>query len=738
MALQRFLVHYFIFPQKAGCPRSVLRGIVVKRYKNELLFVALICFTFGLLLYLETQLPFFRQFLPVGDNKLIIIMLNINLLLILLLSFLVTRALVKTYIEKKRGLWGSGLKTKLTVTLLIISIIPSFSLYILATGSFQISMDKWFSQKIEDTLDGAVQLSRFYYEDQFQRNERTAFFLAHDIGRKDLIEDEKGLARFVKKSSTEKALGYLGIHDLSGKIIHANRPFPDELQKKFMTNAWLYARGKPIQTIVPFKDGEVLVTAARIKDEAGSSLAILLIGDIIKVRGAERLNEILATSREFREARPFKKLLKYSFYIPLSLVTIMTIFFSVWVGTKMATEITTPIERMREGASIIAKGSFDINLEDKGKDEIGTLVSAFNRMARELKVAKDEIEEKRRYMEVILDNVATGIISTDKRGNILLFNKAAQNILGIQGDTWAGMTLRGVFGDSLRSHMRSFLHEARGTDGASVTKEIRLALKNDVTYARASLTILKDASRKPEGFVITFDDITHFVRAERLATWRDVARKLTHEIKNPLTPIVLSAQRLRRRLLSRFEGHEKEILDETTSVIIRSAEDIKGIVNELTKLTHVSQSKAMEDINAIVEETINLYRHLYQNITFNLEKTEIPPFRMDRDGIKRVLMNLITNSVKAIGSAEGAISMITRYESDRAIGILEVVDTGRGVPDEHKEQIFDPYFTQDNDGMGLGLAIVQSIVLEHQGRIRVEDNLPRGARFVIELPVVAT
>ncbi len=706
------------------------------KYKKEAYFTLIISLIFGFLIYLETQLPFFKKFLPIGENKLIVIILNINLLLILLLLFLVSRTLVKTYIEKKRGIWGSGLKTKLTVTLLFISIIPSFTLFILATGFFQVSMDKWFSQKIEDTIESALEFSQFYYEDLLQRYEKTSVLLAKEVGRQRLLENDSGLNAYMKKTTKTHLLGYLSIYDLSGNLIKSNISLQDGIEHELSEKTKILEKENAVRSVIPLKSGELIMAGTKIIDESGNAQAILFVGDIIKVHGTQRIQEIASANKEFKEARPFKKILKYSFYIPLSLITIMTIFFSVWVGMKMATEITIPIERMKEGASIIAKGSFDINLEDRGKDEIGTLVRAFNSMAKELKITKDEIEEKRRYMEVILDNVATGIISTDETGNILLMNRAAKNILGMEGEGWTGISLRKILGNDFRRIMKSFLKEARGTDSGSVTKEMRLNFKKDVTYIRASLTILKDEEKRAEGFIITFDDITHIVRAEKLATWREIAKKLTHEIKNPLTPIILSAERIRRKLLPHSGDKDKEVLDETTSIIIKSVEDIKGIVNELTKLTHISQAKAIEDINSIVEETIDLYKNLYQNIAFQFEKVKIPQFRLDRDGIKRVMINLITNSVKAIDSREGTITINTRYDEEKRTATIEVADTGKGIVDEDKGKIFDPYFTKEKEGMGLGLAIVHSIILEHHGRIHVEDNAPQGTRFIIELPII--
>jgi two-component system, NtrC family, nitrogen regulation sensor histidine kinase NtrY len=706
------------------------------KYKKELIIASLIACTLTLLIYLETHLPFFKKFLPVGENKMIIIILNINLLLILLLLFLVTRALTKTYIEKKRGIWGSGLKTKLTTTLLFISIIPSFTLFILSTGFFHISMDKWFSQRIEDTLDNAIEFSRFYYDNMFERYEKAGSIIAQAITKQRFLNDKNGLTAFIGKSAKNHSVSYLSVYDLYGNSMAvSNSPRP-EIEQKLLALIKASAHPADLREIIPLKEGELIVKGTAIDNEDGELRGILFVGDVLKVYGTERIREIAAAQKEFKESRPIKKILKYSFIIPLFLITIITIFFSIWVGIKMATEITIPIEKMKEGASIIATGKFDINLEDRGRDEIGTLVGAFNRMARELKITKDEIEERRRYMEVILDNVATGIISTDKRGNILLLNRAAQTILGIERDTSIGTPLKEIFGDEFRAHMKSFLKGAKGADGGSVTKEMRLNLKKDITYLRTSVTILKDEAKRIEGFIITFDDITHIVRAEKLATWREVAKKLTHEIKNPLTPIILSAERIRRRLLGNSEGKEKEVLEETTSVIIRSVDDIKEIVNELTKLTLTSQARTVEDLNKIIEETIGLYNNLYQNIHFQLDTGSIPPLQVDRDGIKRAMINLITNSVKAIDTRQGVIGVKTIYDKEKGVGIIEFTDTGAGIPDGDKAKIFDPYFTTDKNGTGLGLAIVHSIILEHHGRIHVEDNIPAGTRFIIELPVL--
>lgn len=710
------------------------------KIKKELSFIIGILVVFGALVFLETNLPNFARFFPIWENKLLVIVLNVNLLLILLLLFLITRIILKVYIEKRRGIWGSGLKKRLTSTLLFISIVPSFTLFILATGFFYISMDRWFSQQIENTLESALELSRFHYEEIFQRHMRIGSRMAEQIEKKDMTSNEKELKDFLDRYETTHVLGYLAIYDPSnGQIIRASGS--DRSDQIVRTRLKTLMSKDASREIIPSDDGEMLIVSIRIKTgtpAVGSSGPLLLLGDTIKMKGTERIKQIAVTSQEFKESRVLKKMLKYSFIIPLFLITILTIFVSLWVGIKMATEITIPIEKMKEGAAIIAKGKFDINLEERGKDEISTLVRAFNSMARELKIAKDEIENKSRSLEFVLNNVAAGIISTDKKGIIRLANSAARHILGVERESLEGMSLREIFGNDFRSLTKSFLKEVKASGGGSITMDLRLNLKKDVTYLRASLTALKDETKKIAGFIIAFDDITHVVRAEKLATWQEVARKLTHEIKNPLTPIILSAQRIRRKIMGNFTGNDRVVLDQTTSVIIRSVDDIKEIVNELTKLTRISQAKTSEDLNAIIEETLDLYRNLYHGVSMTFNREDMPLVRVDRDGLKRAFINLITNAVKAMDGSAGNIEVSTRFEAAKRTGIIEFADTGKGISDEDKEKVFDPYFTKEKDGTGLGLAIVHSIVLEHHGKIRVEDNLPNGAKFIIELPIIET
>jgi two-component system, NtrC family, nitrogen regulation sensor histidine kinase NtrY len=707
------------------------------RYK--VIYVSSFLLLSGLLVYLETRLAFFRKFMPVGENKGLIVLTNIYFLIILLLVFLAIRIIFKTYIEKKRGIWGSGLKAKLTINVFSVSVISSATLFILTSTFFYVSMDKWFGAKIENTVESARELSEFYYEDLFGRYERMSQRFADTIEAKNILGKENELSRFLAREGKANLLGYLALLDLSGHPIKTYGTLGQSTNTILEEKARAFAQKKQTRQIVPLKDGEILVLVTPVAGETGEPKALLLLGEKVNVRGTQRMKQISTTYSEFiKDARPFKKILKYSLLAPLLLVAMLSIFVSTWIGIKMATAITIPLERVKEGAAIVAKGRFDINLEEKGKDEIGTLVTAFNSMARELKVAKDEIEEKRKYMEVILDNVGTGIVSTDAKGNVLLLNRAARDILQVATADCFGIPLRTIIGQDFRKVIRPFLKSLRDEGAGSAVSDIVISLHRNAVHLRTSITVLRDEAGKPQGYIGTFDDISHIVRAEKLATWREIAKRLTHEIKNPLTPIKLSAERLRRRLLPNAEGKDRELLEETTSVILTASDDITAMVNELTKLGQTSAVRTMEDINGIIEETMATYRNLCPNISFEHRAARIPAFSMDRDKVKRALINLVTNAISAINTDPGGIRITTAYDKSRGIARIEVADTGPGIRDEDKSRVFDPYFTRNPDGTGLGLAIVNSVILEHGGRINVEDNKPKGAMMVIELPVLET
>ena len=298
----------------------------MKKHRSNLFYVLAILAVCAFLVYLETNLPFFQKFMPVLDNKLLIAILNLNFLLIMLLIFIASRILLKTYVEKKRGIWGSGLKTRLTVTVFSVSIISSFMLFFLTTWFFYASMDKWFSQKVEDTLENARDLSEFYYEDLFGRYEKMGKMLAREIRENAILDNDKELSAFIKKEGRSNFLGYLALLDLTGQPIRSYNALDEQMTPILVERSKTFRKHRDARQIVPLKDGELLLFLTTVTDSSGQPRALLFLGEKIRVHGAQSMKQISSTYREFKEARPFKKIVKYSFVIPLFLITILSIF----------------------------------------------------------------------------------------------------------------------------------------------------------------------------------------------------------------------------------------------------------------------------------------------------------------------------------------------------------------------------------------------------------------------------
>jgi two-component system nitrogen regulation sensor histidine kinase NtrY len=272
----------------------------------------------------------------------------------------------------------------------------------------------------------------------------------------------------------------------------------------------------------------------------------------------------------------------------------------------------------------------------------------------------------------------------------------------------------------------------------TISKQMTIPFREGKRTLLINLTVLRDDNEEFIGTVVVFDDLTHLLKAQRMAAWREVARRIAHEIKNPLTPIQLSAQRLRKRYLARF-GDDERVFDECTSTIIKSVDELKTLVDEFSHFARMPAAQpSPNDLNEIIGEAVTLYQEAHRNITFSfLPDPALPQLSLDRDQIKRVLINLLDNAVAAIDGT-GTIALQSRYNPDLQMATCTVADTGHGISPEDRPRLFEPYFSTKKEGTGLGLAIVNSIIADHHGFIRVRDNQPQGTVFVIELPVRST
>ena len=394
-----------------------------------------------------------------------------------------------------------------------------------------------------------------------------------------------------------------------------------------------------------------------------------------------------------------------------------------------------PIQQLAEGTHEVAHGNLDYRIESGGDDEIGTLVASFNQMTEDLKHTHSELEQRRQYMETLLANITAGVISVDRSGKVTIINKAAEQILELRAQDVLYRRYEEALGAPELQPLIEVIEQVK--DGLAVECGVRIGGAERVRMLMTVAADLRDDAGRTLGVMVFMEDLTEIQGVQRVEAWREVARRIAHEIKNPLTPIQLSAQRLRKRYENVLDG-DGAVLDKCTSTIIRQVEELKTLVNEFSNFARLPTAKLdHDDLNEVVREALFLFKEGHREVEFDFTGQEpLPPVELDREQIKRALFNLLDNAVASL-KGSGRIEIATRFDEAFGMVRLEVADEGEGIAREDRGRIFEPYYSTKEDGTGLGLSIVGTIVADHRGYTRVRQNQPRGTRFIIELPVAA-
>jgi two-component system nitrogen regulation sensor histidine kinase NtrY len=446
------------------------------------------------------------------------------------------------------------------------------------------------------------------------------------------------------------------------------------------------------------------------------------------------MHEIAQAFLEYKQLKILKRPIKFSYMMALLMVTLLIVFSATWFGFHLAKDITVPIKDLAEATNRIASGDLNFRIQMKAADEIGMLVQSFNQMTGDLQVSRSELEQRKKYMEIVLKNVAAGVISMDEKGEVSTINTSAEQMLGIRGETALEKNFSEVLPKEYVGEIERLLGDLRSSGKDSIERQVTMNLGGKSLSLLINLTALKDEEGRSLGVLAVFDDFTQLIKAQRMAAWREVARRIAHEIKNPLTPIQLSAQRLRKRYLEKLQP-DGAVFDECTRTIVRQVEELKGLVNEFSNFARMPASQPTPSrLNEIIQETLVLFQGTPKQVHFEFIPNELPILNVDRDQMKRVMINLIKNSLAAVEN-EGKIRIRTSYNPALQTVLLEVSDDGCGIPEEDKGRLFEPYFSTKKSGTGLGLTIVNAIISDHNGYIRVRDNKPKGTTFLIELPI---
>jgi two-component system nitrogen regulation sensor histidine kinase NtrY len=692
---------------------------------------------------------------PVTGSLLAFGLLNINTFLLLLFTFLIFRHLSKLFFERRRKVFGSRLRTRLVLTFISLTLMPTLFLFFMAWQLISSRVDYSWDRQVEQSLQQALDVNRNVAEQLKGKLLASGQVVSLELmSREDWRrEDRSSLAAFLKERLEAFHLTGLEILDPQGVVVAAS--FTADLDRLPPLIPPLNDPAAPASEQINRKvisQGELLTLPVPLRDAAGSLEGYVVVRQLIP---QARLLQIAAATKSLQALRQRHLLfspVKVSHYLTLIIVTLIAIMAAIWLAFYMAREITTPIRQLAEGTVKVAGGDYDIHIDQEGRDEIGFLVQSFNKMTQDLQHSQTQlaaayrqlsdshtlISTQKRDMEILLKNVAAGVIGIDAAGRVTNINDSAAQLLHLTREEVLGQDCRMLLPPGEYNRMAEVVDAARKSPRGMVEKHLHLVLPDQTLYLLVKTTALRDEAGQDLGAVVVFEDLTELERAQRLAAWREVARRIAHEVKNPLTPIRLATQRLQRRFNGRL-GEDSQVFDECTKIIANQVDELKNLVDEFSRFARLPQlNLASQDLNALIQETLRLYQEVQPRISLEFHSDPaLPPLLLDREQVKRLLLNLLDNALASI-PGQGAITVSIKGDPARERVELVVADTGVGVPDRDKIRIFEPYFSTKRGGTGLGLAIVNSIVAQHQGAIRVEDNVPRGTRFIIDIPMYRT
>ena len=728
--------HRFIQAQISSTRRNRLR-------RNELLLA--FCAFLVIVLVSWIELKFFGV-----NSYLFLAVFNLNLILLLVILFLVIRNGVKLFLARKRKVKGSGLRSKLVLAFMSLSLIPTLLMFLVAVKFVQTSVDYWFRGKIDSSLEQALEIGQSYYELTQKELESQGLFIVEMIREKELLWGAKGMDRFLQDKAREYGLTLIGVISpgLKEQNWYAEREWEKSWPKIKKTIDWVGLKDKPRYWSTLHKSVQQDLVAGVVPVDKAKT-GFLVLGNSIGQGLLEKMDQIVQGVREYKTIKTLKQPLKIAFYLILGSMTLLIVFGAMWFGFRLAKEISAPIQALSLGTQRIAHGDLGVRLEDNSGDELGVLVQSFNVMAEDLeksqqglnKANKDlahqnlELEQRREYMEAVLNTVTSGVISLDQDGRISTVNKAAEDILNTRRVLLIHQNPLELLPETYGNLLRSAMERLKEAPDTHWQRQLDLRLGEDEKKVLVNAIGLRGGQGEEIGMLIVFEDITELDKMQRMAAWREVAKRIAHEIKNPLTPIKLSAQRLERKF-------GKDIQDtsfvECTTLIVRQVEHLQQMVQEFSKFARLPEvTPERNRLQPLLEEVVTLFQNSHAHINWRLKfNNDVPPFKFDRSAMKQVFMNILTNASEVLVDQDGP-GVAMDVDFDRNVGWvrIQVADNGPGLDDEEIHRLFEPYFSKKRGNTGLGLTIVKSIISDHQGYVRVRKNEPNGSVFTIELPV---
>ncbi|HKN83782.1 MAG TPA: ATP-binding protein [Pyrinomonadaceae bacterium] len=681
---------------------------------------------------------------------------TLNFVAFVVFLFIFARNLLKLRRERKERQLGSKIKTRLLVYFISISFLPITAMAVFSYLFLNRSLEKWFNPLPDEIIQQATEVKREALSTQEQTLRNTASLLVMLLDQQSPDERRAAMDQIV----TSGQLVGIEIVNNDATVEARSRANlspsdSDELEKLF-SEARKF-RGPSGTTLADGKDFDVMAVPL-------NQTEMLIIAP--QKRASSDLTDLVAGSeRDYQELVTKQRRVRLLGLSTLGLMTLILLFVSSWVAIYLARGIATPIKALAEASNEIARGNLSHRVTTIAEDELALLAESFNQMTTQLDENRRRIEagatelrdknlalrERRNYIETVLQSLSTGVISVDENDRVTTLNPAAARMLALADKAEENPKLSSLIGSEDWLVVDRLLRRARRTGHA--TEQTQLESGGGPLPVAMTATALRDSKRPRRGVVLVIEDLSELLAAQRAAAWSEVARRMAHEIKNPLTPIQLSAERIAKsygRATANGNGSDvgsderldekrvAAVITECTETISREVAGLKAMVDEFSRFARLPAiRRELANLNEVVTQAVGLYEERLDGVSLTVEMDrELPPSMLDVEQIKRVLVNLIDNALEALVavSDEKWIAITTRHDADRSLLRVEVADTGQGIEPGDFRRLFEPYFSRRDSGTGLGLAIVQRIILEHGGHIRAEKNHPRGAKFVIELP----
>jgi PAS domain S-box-containing protein len=701
-----------------------------------------------------------------SDTLLLYALSSLNFAAFIVFTFIFVRNLIKLRRERRERQLGSKIKTRLIVYFISVSLLPITAMAVFSYLFFNRSLEKWFSNLPENVIKEADKVQREAQQIQWHSLQENASLLAVVIESSPELSHEEAIRRFVES-------GHLAAVEIVGTDGEAFLKSEGQLsadERRELETALLAAR---------LSSG----SDASLADGKGFDVAIVALNDgrslyVASARRADStLSEILTDSKsEYSKLVARQRKVRLLGLSTLGLMTLLLLFAATWIAIHLARGIAKPIQALAEASNEVARGNLSHRVETIAEDELALLADSFNQMtsqleenrrhieagATELREKNLALEERRTYIETILESLSTGVISLDEGGRVTTINAAAAAMLRLEAPTPAPVTLADITSVEDSAVIERLIHRARRMSRA--TEHTELARGNAAETSSATetsalpvaltATALRAPNGEERGVVIVIEDLSELLTAQRAAAWSEVARRMAHEIKNPLTPIQLSAERIARNFHRAANGDGNgngraaaeqarvaEVVDECTATITREVAGLKAMVDEFSRFARLPHARLeAADLNEVVRQALALYEERLNDVRLDVALApQLPPAMLDAEQVRRVFVNLIDNALEALENIddEKRITVATAHDSSRGLLLAEFTDTGHGIPRSDFRRLFQPYFSTRGRGTGLGLAIVQRIITDHGGRIRAEANRPRGAKFTIEIPTMS-